>query len=40
MTWPQNWLKKSKMMFGVTENMQKVLVNSIEKWKTELKSGG
>ena len=34
------WLKKCTMMFGVADNMQKVLVNSMEKWKTELTSGG
>ena len=32
---PHNWLKKC-MMFGVAENMQKVLSNSMKKSKTEL----
>ena len=35
---PHSWLKKCMMMFGVAENMQKVLVDGIKKWKTELTS--
>ena len=35
---PYSWLKKC-MMFGVAENMQKVLSNSMKKWKTDLTSG-
>ena len=27
-------------MFGVAENIQKVLGNSMKKWKTELTAGG
>ena len=37
---PNSWFKKCIIMFGVVENMQKVLGNSIKKWKTELTSGG
>ena len=37
---PHSWLKKCMMMFGVADNMQKVLVNSMGKWKTELTTGG
>ena len=33
---PHSWLKKCVMMFGVAENMQEVLGNSMKKWKTEL----
>ena len=35
---PYSWLKKC-MMFGVAENMQKVLSSSMKKWKTDLTSG-
>ena len=35
-----NWLKKCMIMFGVAENMQKVLGNRMKKWKTELTAGG
>ena len=28
------------IMFAVAENIQKVIVSSMEKWNTELKSGG
>ena len=35
---PYSWLKKC-MMFGVAENVQKVLSNSMKKWKTDLTSG-
>ena len=34
-----SWLKKCIGMFGVAENMPKVLGNSIKKWKKELTSG-
>ena len=34
-----SWLKKCIMMFGIAENMQKVLSNRLKKWKTELPSG-
>ena len=37
---PHSWLKKCMMMFGVADNMQKLLESSMEKWKTELTSGG
>ena len=37
---PYSWLKKCMRMFGVAEIMQKVLGNSMKKWKTELMSGG
>ena len=33
-----SWLKKC-IMFGIAENMQKVLSNSMKKWKTKLPSG-
>ena len=29
-----SWLEKCMIMFGVAENMQKVLGNSMKKWKT------
>ena len=37
---PHSWLKKCMNIFGVADNMQKVLTNSMERWKTELTSGG
>ena len=37
---PHSWLKKCMMMFGVAENMRKVLGNSMQKWKIELTTGG
>ena len=36
---PHSWLRKC-MMSGVAENMQRVLGNSMKKWKSELTSGG
>ena len=35
---PHSWLRKC--MFGVAENMQRVLGNSMKNWKSELTSGG
>ena len=35
---PHSWLKICMIMIEVAENMEKVLVNSREKWKTELTS--
>ena len=37
---PHSWLKQYMMIFVVPENMRKVLVSSMEKWNTELESGG
>ena len=35
-----SWLQRCMVMFGVADNMYKVLVNSMEKWKTDLTAGG
>ena len=33
---PHNWLSKCMMMFGIAENIQMLLVNSMEKQKAKL----
>ena len=37
---PHSWLRECMGMFGVAENMRKVLERSMDDWKVELTSGG